>query len=71
MFSFLLGDYDISTACTSIVARSNDGMIFHGRNLDYGIPGLQNITLQVEFVYGDELAYKGTKLFESKNDDWS
>lgn len=28
--------YELSRACTSIVAQAADGQLFHGRNLDFG-----------------------------------
>ena len=33
--------YEFTVFCTSIVAESEDGSIYHGRNLDYSIQGLQ------------------------------
>ena len=32
--------------------------IAHRRNLDYGIPGLQNITANVQFVQNGQLVYQ-------------
>jgi len=52
--------YDIKTSCTSIVAAHSNGTVFHGRNLDYGIPGLQNITADILFTKGGSLLYRGT-----------
>lgn len=35
-------------ACTSIVAQSSDGTLFHGRNLDWNLPDdIRNITVIV------------------------
>ena len=31
--------YEITAFCTSVVAQHANGTIFHGRNLDYGVPG--------------------------------
>lgn len=47
-------------ACTSIVAESTGGMILHGRNLDYSLYGLRNITITVDFQRGGKTAYTGT-----------
>jgi N-acylethanolamine-hydrolysing acid amidase len=52
--------YDVTTACTSIVAAHANGTVFHGRNLDYGIPGLQGLTADVVFEAGGAVAYRGT-----------
>lgn len=42
--------YEVEDACTSIVAQHPNGTIFHGRNLDYGLPGLENFTAQIRFT---------------------
>lgn len=52
--------YELTTGCTSIVARSSDGTIWHGRNLDYDIPHLQDLTIYVRFLRGGKLMYEGT-----------
>lgn len=44
-------------ACTSIVARDKSGNIIHGRNLDYHIPLLHNLTVVVDFKKSDRLLY--------------
>jgi N-acylethanolamine-hydrolysing acid amidase len=50
--------YEIDNFCTSIVAQHSNGTIFHGRNLDYSLPGLENITANVKWVKGgEELAF--------------
>ena len=37
--------YDMTVSCTGIVAEDDNGIIYHGRNLDYGeIPLLRNST---------------------------
>jgi N-(long-chain-acyl)ethanolamine deacylase len=41
--------YDLTAFCTSILAQHQNGTIFHSRNLDYPIPGLRNLTVEVEF----------------------
>lgn len=45
--------YEFDAACTSIVAQQTNGTIYHGRNMDYGLPNLQAVTIQVNFKYGD------------------
>lgn len=67
--------YELTTACTSIVARRpTDGRLFHGRNLDFGIglgvnertkeyivtEFLRNLTIDVHFKRHGELLYSGT-----------
>lgn len=42
--------YDLSAFCTSIVAKDNNGIIYHGRNLDYQhADSLKNLTIHVDF----------------------
>ncbi|KJH51350.1 hypothetical protein DICVIV_02469 [Dictyocaulus viviparus] len=54
--SLLSADFEDDTdilriGCTSIVAQNGDGIILHGRNLDYGVENLlKNITILVDFV---------------------
>jgi len=57
--------YEISDACTSIVAQTLDGKIFHARNLDFwtGIwltDTLRNMTFQAEFMKGGKLMFHAT-----------
>ena len=53
--------YEINSGCTSIVAAQQNGTLIHGRNLDYGIPGLQNLTADVVFTRGGGAeVYRGT-----------
>ncbi|KAJ1347881.1 hypothetical protein KIN20_003047 [Parelaphostrongylus tenuis] len=72
----------LQMGCTSIVAENDDGLILHGRNLDYGIGDLlKNITILVDFVrsQGQEkkIAYSGvtfalsTTLLTGQNDAFS
>lgn len=42
--------YELNSGCTSILAEDAHGNILHGRNLDYGIKGLQNITIDVSRI---------------------
>ncbi|EDQ91591.1 uncharacterized protein MONBRDRAFT_1488, partial [Monosiga brevicollis MX1] len=52
--------YELNSGCTSTVAMHDDGTILHGRNLDYSIPGLQNITIQANFTRNGALVYRTT-----------
>jgi len=52
--------YELTAFCTSIVAQHPDGTIYHSRNLDYGIPGLTNITIQVQFQKSNTTLYECT-----------
>lgn len=52
--------YEFIAACTSIVGQHVNGTMFHGRNVDFGIPSLRNITVNVNFTKGGELLYQGT-----------
>lgn len=49
-----------SRACTSIVATLPNGNIIHGRNLDYGIPGLNTLAVNLDFQKNGKTVYKGT-----------
>merc|ERR1719453_1187775 len=48
-----------SIACTSIVAQTLQNEILHSRNQDYSLPGLPNITIQVDFQRNGKTIYKG------------
>lgn len=37
-----------------------DGTFYHGRNLDYGVPGLQDIAVNVNFTSKGKTVYQGT-----------
>ena len=48
-------------ACTSIVANVlEDGSILHGRNLDYPLPVLRNMTVQLTFTMKGKTVFTGT-----------
>jgi len=51
--------YDFSAFCTSIVAQNAQGSIYHVRNLDYPFPGLQNVTIEVDFQRNGQTVYRG------------
>ena len=43
--------YELVSGCTSVVVQNlNDKSIWHGRNLDFDIPQLQDIALSVRFI---------------------
>ena len=47
--------------CTSIVAQTVNGTIYHGRNLDYDFPDLlRDLTIIVDFQQGGQTMYTGT-----------
>jgi N-acylethanolamine-hydrolysing acid amidase len=47
--------------CTSIVAQTVNGTIYHGRNLDYNFPDLlRDLTIIVDFQQGGQTVYSGT-----------
>jgi len=59
--------YELSAACTSIVAETPNGQIFHARNLDYGngpdddyTATLKALTVDLDFQQHNTTVYKGT-----------
>jgi len=52
--------YDVTAGCTSIVAQHSSGRMLHARNMDYSIPNLRNITIQLDFNRGNETIYRTT-----------
>ena len=47
-------DTSAGLACTSIVAQSSDGILFHGRNLDWNLPNdIRNIIVIVSWTQFD------------------
>ncbi|XP_023127703.1 N-acylethanolamine-hydrolyzing acid amidase [Amphiprion ocellaris] len=52
--------YEVSAFCTSIIAQDKDGVLYHGRNLDYPHSVLKNLTVNVVFLKNGEVAYTGT-----------
>lgn len=52
-----------TSGCTSIVAQHTDddgtGHIVHGRNLDYGLPDLMEVAVQLNFTRGGAMVYRG------------
>ena len=53
--------YEFTVFCTSIVAENANGDVVHGRNLDYSIIGLQNLTAQIDFMKDGEVIYRGSE----------
>jgi len=51
--------YELTAFCTSIVAQQTNETILHARNLDYNIPGLRALTIQVDFQSQNQTVYKG------------
>lgn len=49
-----------SNMCTSIVAEKSNGTIMHVRNMDLSYPGLDNITIDIEFQRNGKTVYYGT-----------
>jgi len=43
-----------------VVAEADNGTIFHARNLDYDIPGLRTLTIQVDFQRQNQTVYRGS-----------
>ncbi|CAF96894.1 unnamed protein product [Tetraodon nigroviridis] len=52
--------YEISAFCTSIVAQDKNGTVYHGRNLDYSLPELRNMTFNAVFLKKGKVVYQGT-----------
>jgi hypothetical protein len=57
--------YELTDACTSIVAESTDGKIFHARNLDFGSGGfltatMRNVSAIVEIISAGSVFAKET-----------
>lgn len=52
--------YELTAGCTSIVAVNANGTTLHGRNLDFMIPGLSTITIDLVYYSGGSPVYRGT-----------
>ncbi|VDO52350.1 unnamed protein product [Haemonchus placei] len=58
----------LDMGCTSIVAQSRNGTIFHGRNLDYGLSDLlKNVTI-IKIMYSGVTFALSSTLFTGQND---
>lgn len=44
--------YELLMQCTGVLARDENGRVYHGRNMDIGLP-LENITVQVNWKRGN------------------
>ena len=52
--------YDITAACTSIVAQTSDNKIIHARNLDYSLAAeLRNLTIIIDAKKNNKTVYTG------------
>jgi len=53
--------YEVSTACTSIVAMDDQNRIWHSRNLDWTFANysLTNVTVAIDFQQGGKTVYQG------------
>ena len=52
--------YEAFAACTSIVVDGPDGHPLHIRTMDWEMPELQKLTIEVDFVRGGALVHRGT-----------
>ena len=53
-------------ACTSVVAQTPSGQIYHGRNLDWNLPAqVRQFVLDIEFQRGGKTVFVGTTLLVS------
>jgi len=60
MILFLNLFYDTVNSCTSVVAQDASGTMWHGRNLDFDIPNLQDIEAHLHFMKNGQVAYEAT-----------
>jgi len=51
----------LNNVCTYIIAQYINDTIFHGRNLDYGIPELENITVTINFKKNGKVIFTATE----------
>jgi len=55
--------YDFKSLCTSIVARTPEDKIIHGRNLDYAFPDMMRKILYVgQFYRGEEFLFEAVMM---------
>ena len=53
--------YEITTFCTSIIARTSEGYIIHGRNLDFYFPNeTKAITYNAHFKRNNTIIFNAT-----------
>lgn len=61
LYEITAWSHDGFKACTSIIAEDSNGMMFHGRNLDYTLVNyLGNLTITVDFQKAGVTVYTGT-----------
>lgn len=47
--------------CTSVVSQANDGVLYHGRNLDWNMPpALRAMIIDIDFVKSGKKVFRGT-----------
>eukprot|EP01084_Bolivina_argentea_P022109 41089_1 len=64
--------YDLTAACTSIIAEDENGVIMHGRNLDYEfMPLLRNATFNGHFTDNTGKIYYSTTSFFGYSGFWT
>jgi N-acylethanolamine-hydrolysing acid amidase len=52
--------YESSTCCTSIVTNGPDGKPIHFRSMDWTMPSLMPLTLNVQFMKDNKIVFTGT-----------
>jgi hypothetical protein len=52
--------YEMTAFCTGIIVETPEGEILHGRNMDYGLPGLKGVTVDATFKEGDVELFRST-----------
>ena len=52
--------YEMTAFCTGIIVETPSGEILHGRNMDYGLPGLKGVTVDATFKSGDVELFRST-----------
>ena len=72
--------YELNPYCTGMLVENSEGNMLHGRNMDYSLPGLANITVDVSFLDGESketimqsttfLGYVGV-VTGMRNDGWA
>ncbi len=63
LFVLLSYYYEMNVFCTGVLARSKEGYIIHGRNLDYNQADLlRSLVVDVDFYRDNKLLYRATTL---------
>ena len=50
--------YELNPSCTAMLVENGVGNMLHGRNMDYSLPGLPNITVAVSFTKDEKVLYQ-------------